>query len=174
MNDPNLKRFTRISNPVTPTIHTFSESQTNPGKMTRVSNSVTPTFHACPSVPVLRVSLKRHPESDNAVLPFLAAQVIAEISRLEESFGGHGVQYDPAGSSEEPAKLVLRLFPKLIDAKAADRLAKVAGELNRLSKQARDNFARQQETGLRALIERALDAGTPSTMMTEVDEAIVA
>src|SRR5436309_2732438 len=106
MNDPNRKRFTRISNPVTPTIHTFCESPTKPGKMTRLSNPVTPTIHTFAPAPVLRVSLKRHPESDNALLSLLAAQVIAEISRLEESFGGHGMQYDPVGSSEEPTKLV--------------------------------------------------------------------
>ncbi|MBA4064639.1 MAG: hypothetical protein C0501_13185 [Isosphaera sp.] len=85
----------------------------------------------------LRITIARHPESDGDRLSKIAADVIREASRLEESFGGDGLEYDQAGSVEEPTKLVLRLVPNRVDWETPDRLGEVADELNCRVKKAR-------------------------------------
>lgn len=164
--NPEPRRWTRLTNPVTPTIVTFPGGDSAAAKpFIRVSNPVTPTVHVFPAVPELRITIRRHPESNTAELPLIAALVIAELSRLEQSFGGNGLQYDPDGSTEEPTKVVLRLFPKLIDGGAAGRVAKVAEELTRLMTQAREQAAEQQDADIRLQIARELRPDLSRAMM---------
>ena len=116
-------------------------------------------------VPELRITIKRHPESDAAKLPLIAARVIGEVSKLEQSFGGDGLRYDQSGSVEEPGKLVLRLVPELLDEFTEDRLAKVADELNELVQRVRTNLVREQDGDIRELIDRELNPERSEAML---------
>ena len=104
----------------------------------------------------LRITLKRHPESDAAKLPSIAARVIGEVSKLEQSCGGDGLRYDPVGSVEEPSRLVLRLVPKLHDEYTEERLSTVVDELNRFVHRTRDQMGQASNADLREQIGREL------------------
>jgi hypothetical protein len=104
----------------------------------------------------LLVTLKRHPTSDAAKLPSIAARVIGEASKLEQSCGGEGLDYDPVGSIEEPSRLVLRLVPKLHDEYTEERLWTVVDELNRFVHRARDQMGQPRNADLREQIDREL------------------
>lgn len=121
----------------------------------------------------LRVTIRWHPESDGERLPKVAAEVIREVSRLEEAYGGKGLEYDPAGSIEEADRLVLRLVPRSADWYAPDRLAAVADELNRLVRRAHVEAAAEQQSDIRARIERELQPHLPPEMIGSVERAIV-
>ena len=116
-------------------------------------------------VPELRITIKRHPESDVTKLPLIAARVIGEVSKLEQSLGGDGLRYDQSGSVEEPGKLVLRLVPELLDEFTEDRLAKVADELNELVQRVRSNLVREQDGDIRELIDRELNPERSEAML---------
>lgn len=123
------------------------------------------------SEPELRITIRLHPESENGELPKLAAEVIREASRLEESYGGDGLEYDEAGSVEEPGRLVLRLVPRLDDWEAADRLAAVSEELNRAARRAEEREEDRFAAGIRARIERQLQPHLPPGVVERIEVA---
>lgn len=100
----------------------------------------------------LRLAIVRPAGAGAEQLTRLAAEVIRQANRLEQSFGGDGLDYDPDGSVEEPERLVLRLVARSADWEAAERLEAVARELTRLAK--RD--AAPGDADLRARIDREL------------------
>ena len=115
------------------------------------------------SEPELRITIRRHPESDDGELPKAAAGAIRAVSRFEEDLGGDGLDYDPAGTVEEPDRVVLRLVPRRDDWEAADRLAAVADEVNRASRE-----AGQPAVDLPTRIARELRSKLPPGVVAEV------
>ncbi|MBY0457777.1 MAG: hypothetical protein K2V38_10600 [Gemmataceae bacterium] len=109
-----------------------------------------------PPPPELLITISKHPEADGDRLPRLAAEVIRQVSRLESSFGGDGLDYDAKGSIDEPTRLVLRLVPRSADWEATDRLEAVAKKLNVLAEQARQGEVARQDGDIRARIDREL------------------
>ena len=156
---PGPPRWKRLSNPVTPTVVTFAGGDSATAKpFVRLSNPVTPTVVTFARPPILFITLRRHPGSDDRALPLIAALLIGEVSKLEQAEGGHGMVFDRDRSVEEPTRLVLRLFPKLIDGKAAGRVSRVADALTRLAAEAplaADLLAQTEELG-RLELARAL------------------
>jgi len=157
---PDPPRWKRLSNPVTPTVVTFVGGDSAAAKpFVRLSNPVTPTVVTFPRPPILYITLRRQPGSDERALPLIAALLTAEVSKLEQAEGGHGMVFDRDRSVEEPTRLVLRLFPKLIDGEAAARVGRVADALTRLAAEtqapAADLLAQAEELG-RVELARAL------------------
>lgn len=125
-----------------------------------------------PPPPELRITIIRHPESDGDRLPKMAAEMIREVSRLEVSYGGDGLEYDPAGSIEEPTRLVLRLVPRRMDWDATDRLAAVADQLkNGFARRPIDDEVEKQDIDIRAKIDRELQPHLPPAMIENVQVA---
>lgn len=121
--------------------------------------------------PELRITIRRHPESEDGDLPRVAAGVIREASRLEESYGGDGLEYDPAVSVEEPDRLILRLVPRADDGEAADRLAAVSEELNRAARRAEEQAADGHAVSILAKIEEQLHPRLPRGVIERVEVA---
>lgn len=162
---PESRRWTRISNRVTPTLVTFPCGNSATAKpFLRLSNPVAPTIVTFPRAPVLFITIRRHPES-NAALPFIAARLIREASRLEVSHGGHGIAFDPSGSAEEPDKLVLRLIPRLTDEISQERILRVMDEL----KQAIRNAESGRTPGVLELIDSEVKREDASITMIGVE-----
>jgi hypothetical protein len=155
--NPVRKRFVRVSNPVTPTVHSFSEHPTTPGRMTRVINAVTPTVHTFAAVPELILTIRRHPESERMRLAVQAALLLRKVDELDRSLGGAGMAFDPTGTVEEPTRLTLRMVAKSSDAEAAGRLQHLTAELNRLAADARRELAEQQGEDLVRQIDQLQD-----------------
>jgi hypothetical protein len=150
---PEPRRWTRVTNPVTPTVVTFSGGDSaNAKPFVRLSNPVTPTVVTFPRAPVLFITLRGGREADNHYLPTIAALLIREVSRLEQAHGGHGLEFDRDGSIEEPGRLVLRLYPRLIDGEAASRVRRVGEELTCLARESREDLVRAQDADLRTRI----------------------
>ena len=176
MSDPTPNpRWKRVTNPVTPTVVTFPGGDSAAAKpFKRLTNPVTRSVITFPKPPILFVTIKRDPGADTTALPLIAARVLHELSNLEKAHGGHGLHYDADGSREEPTKLVLRLFPKLIDQHAADRVKKAVEEFNRLVGQVKEEAVRG-EADLRSRIAREVsDNPQPSAALLRVETISVA
>jgi hypothetical protein len=118
----------------------------------------------------LHITFRRRPGADGA-LPAVAARLIDEAGRLERSFGGEGLEYDPAGSVEEPTRLVLRLVPNRVDWETPDRLGAVADELNHRLRKAREATPRQNDDIL-SQIDRELNPPLPPDVIRGVEVAV--
>ena len=118
----------------------------------------------------LHITFRRLPGSDG-VLPPVAARLIDEAGRLERSFGGEGLEYDPAGSVEEPTRLVLRLVPNRVDWETPDRLGAVADELNHRLQKAREATPRPNDD-IRSRIDRELNPPLPPDVIRGVEVAV--
>jgi hypothetical protein len=118
-----------------------SDTQPTPPRWKRLVKPAGKSVITFAPVPELFVTIPRLEGSDLANLPAFAAGIINEISKLEEAEGGRGVVFIRDGSREEKGKLVLRLPPKLADAGAAARFAKLNETLTKLTREAREHAA---------------------------------
>lgn len=119
----------------------------------------------------LKLTIRRLDGADQGELPRIAAETIWAASRVEQAFGGDGLDFDRAGSVEQPDRLVLRLVPRRIDWDAADRLAAVRDELNRGVEQAAERVEDGFRTGILDQIERLVDHPRLPTAAERVEVA---
>jgi hypothetical protein len=126
--NPDRPRWKRAGGPVTPTVVRFPDGNSSIAHpFVRISNPVAPIVVEFTPPTFLHLVLRRpEPEDESWV-----ARVIHDVSDMEQSLGGRGVACDPDGSHEEPDKVLLRLFPKLIDPASPERIARLASDVAR-------------------------------------------
>lgn len=131
------------------------------------------TFPPAEKVPALVLTFRVVPGASEDELASMTAHLLCRLSQREEELGGEGLQFDLNGSEFNSERAVLRLVPTRREG-AAERVARLTGELNAEGRRVMDRAQQGDDTGIGAKIERNLKAPLPESALKQLEMAAVA
>jgi hypothetical protein len=95
------------------------------------------------------------------------------LSQKEQALGGDGLDFDVAGSTFGPDRVVLRLFPSKREG-AGQRVALLAAEMNSEGRRVSDRAGEENDDSIAARIQRDFKSPFPESAMRQLEMAVVA